>query len=378
MLACCCAQLFVSNADAADVTAKAPAAANTEQSPLWRQVAATGAPDSFRTIQAALDSLPTTGPDSQRWAVIRIAPGLYREKLFLTRDKVVLAGSGLSQTIIQYPELRQHFLANRNSSAALPFGKDLEKDWGAAVVNINASDIQLLDLAVHNSYALENPQDPARFEHQFAVRGFANASRIITDQSQFASNGADTMSLWNKQNGMYLHRQSFFSGRVDMLCPRGSALVLDSDFVNHNQAATLWHDGELSPEQQLVVLNSRFHGVSGFMLGRRHYDGQFVLAGNTFSSALADQPIFRRTYPEEPQRDQPNRYGDRNFYAQSQGPAYQWLADNFSAEQATAYADAQSASLTVFGNRWQPLAELARSRQWLAHRLKNDGAGINR
>ena len=151
VLAWCCALLFVSNADAADVTAKAPAAANTEQPPLWRQVAATGAPDSFRTIQAALDSLPTTGPDAQRWAVIRIAPGLYREKLFLQRDKVVLAGSGLSQTIVQYPILRQHFLAARHtfSRAALPSGKDLEKDWGAAVVNINASDIQLLDLAVH-------------------------------------------------------------------------------------------------------------------------------------------------------------------------------------------------------------------------------------
>jgi pectinesterase len=367
VLAWCCALFFVSSVATAD----------TDPPPLWRQVAPTATPNSFHTIQAALDSLPTTGPDAQRWAVIRIAPGLYREKLFLKRDKVVLAGTGLSQTVIQYPELRQHFLAARQI-AALPARADLEKDWGAAVVNIAASDIQLLDLTVHNSYALENPQDPARFEHQFAVRGFAKATRIITDQSQFASNGADTMSLWNKQNGMYLHRQSFFSGRVDLLCPRGSALVLDSDFVNYNQSATLWHDGELSPEQQLVVLNSRFHGVSGFQLGRRHYDGQFVLRGNQFSSALANQPIFRRTYPEEPHRDQPNRYGDRNFYLQNQGPAYKWLADNFSAAQATAYADAQSASITVFGNRWQPLAELARSRQWLEHGLKKAGAGINR
>ncbi|TXH93172.1 MAG: pectin esterase [Rheinheimera sp.] len=343
-----------------------PLALATETAaPLRLQVDPVGGP--YRSIQQALDSLPTSGPDAQRWALIRIAPGLYREQLFLKRDKVVLAGSGLSRTIIQYPILRQHFLAARNSSA-LPSGKDLEKDWGAAVVNIAASDIQLLDLTVHNSYAFENPQDPARFEHQFAVRGFAKASRIITDQSQFASNGADTMSLWNKQNGMYLHRQSFFSGRVDLLCPRGSALVLDSDFVNYNQAATLWHDGELAASQQLVVLNSHFHGVTDFQLGRRHYDGQFVLASNKFSSALADQPIFRRTYPNEPQRDQPNRYGDRNFYAQNQGPAYTWLADNFSPAQQSAYADAQSASMTIFGERWQPLAELARSRAWLHHK----------
>ncbi|WP_348728818.1 hypothetical protein [Rheinheimera texasensis] len=354
-LFCCFALWFVSSAIAAD----------TELPPLRLQVDPVAGP--YRSIQQALDSLPTAGPDANRWALIRIAPGHYREKLFLKRDKVVLAGSGLSRTILQYPELRQHFLAARQS-AALPSGADLEKDWGAAVVNINASDIQLLDLAVHNSYALENPQDPARFEHQFAVRGFAKATRIITDQSQFASNGADTMSLWNKQHGMYLHRQSFFSGRVDMLCPRGSALVLDSDFVNHNKAATLWHDGELAASQQLVVLNSNFHGVTDFQLGRRHYDGQFVLAGNRFSSALANQPIFRRTYPQEPQRDQPNRYGDRSFYAQNQGPTYPWLTDNFSPAQQTAYADAQSASMTVFGKHWQPLAELARTRQWLHHK----------
>lgn len=361
----CCALWFACAAAAADINA-----ADTNQSPLWRQVDPAGSDGSFRTITAAIASLPKAGPDAQRWAVIRIAPGLYREKLFLTRDKVVLAGSGLSRTIIQYPILRQHFLAARQT-AAIPSTADLEKDWGAAVVNIAASDIQLLDLAVHNSYALENPQDPARFEHQFAVRGFAKATRIITDQSQFASNGADTMSLWNKQNGMYFHRQSFFSGRVDLLCPRGSALVLDSDFVNHNQAATLWHDGELSPGQQLVVLNSRFHGVTDFQLGRRHYDGQFVLRANQISSALANQPIFRRTYPEEPQRDQPNRYGDRNFFDQNQiqhqSLAYPWLADNFSAAQQTAYADAQSASDTIFGKHWQPLAELARSRAWLRH-----------
>ena len=93
-----------------------------------------------------------------------------------------------------------------------------------------------------------------------------------------------------------------------------------------------------------------------------------MLAGNRFSSALANQPIFRRTYPQEPQRDQPNRYGDRSFYAQNQGPAYPWLTDNFSPAQQTAYADAQSASMTVFGKHWQPLAELTRTRQWLHHK----------
>jgi len=44
----------------------------------------------FQTIQAALDSLPATAEQ----AIIQIKPGIYQEKLYLTRDKVALVGQG--------------------------------------------------------------------------------------------------------------------------------------------------------------------------------------------------------------------------------------------------------------------------------------------
>lgn len=357
--------------------------------PLYLQVMPDASPGTgvFATIQAAIDSLPAdNGSATQRWAIIRIAPGLYREKLFLKRDKVVLAGSGLERSILQYPELRRHFLrrqaaeipaALRSSSQPaqdisrqhqpqhLPRGAALTNDWGAAVVNIDARDIVLLDLTVHNSYVLENPTDPDRFDHQFALRGFTNASRIITDQTRLATNGGDTVSLWNKQDGLYYHSRSFFSGRVDLLCPRGTALVVDSDFVNHKATATLWHDGELSAAQQLVVLRSHFHGVTGFELGRRHYDGQFALLGNTFSAALADRPIYRVTYPAEPARDQPNRWGDRNWFAANQ-PLYPWLADTLPpAGPLNQLLSASEPGAVVFDGDWYPERTLAQIRRWL-------------
>ncbi|MFC4656150.1 hypothetical protein ACFO3I_14135 [Rheinheimera marina] len=352
----CCGLVLALSAQAQAAQLPAPP---LPSAPIVLQVAADGSAP-FRSIQSAIDSLPQdNGMPEQRWALIRIAPGLYREKLYLQRDKVVLAGHSLTDTVIQYPELRQHFLA-RQGETALPTGQGLSRDWGAAVVNIASSDIALLDLTVHNSYALDHPQDPLRFEHQFALRGFEQASRILTDRVMLSSAGADTVSLWNKQNGMYYHSRSYFSGRVDLFCPRGTAYVTNSDFVNYNNQATLWHDGELAETQKLVVTHSRFHGVSGYQLGRRHYDGQFVLLHNKFSSALANQPLFRRTYPAQPERDQPNRYGDRNYFYHNQGPAYDWLQDNLTAQQAETYTTAQ-----VFNGLWQPEQQLQLFRSWL-------------
>lgn len=344
-----------------------------------------GPNERFTRIQHALDSLapasaiPLSGQND--WVLIRVQPGIYREKLWLSRDRVVIAGSGMGQTIVQYPELRKHFLArqqNGNSAAtpsALPRGASLERDWGAAVVNVKARDIALLDLTVHNSYALEHPDDPARFEHQFAVRGFAPATRLLTDHAEFLTFGADTVAMWNKPSGQYYHSHSRFVGRVDLFCPRGSAVVEYSEFVNHSPTATLWHDGEGDPNQVLVVRHSRFLGVSGFELGRRHYDGQFVLIGNQFSPQMSTRPIYRRTYPTEPWRDQANQYGDRyvfagNTLAQPATPVidspvittpegYFWR-DNLNDHHAAQY----QADL-VFPD-WRPTQQLAQFRRWLS------------
>lgn len=313
----------------------------------------------------------TTSAPINDWVLIKVQPGVYREKLYLTRDRVVIAGSGMGTTIVQYPELRQHFLAP-SAAPTLPRGAALARDWGAAVVNINATDIALLDVTVHNSYALEHPSDPARFGHQFAVRGFAPATRFITDHAEFLTFGADTMAMWNKPHGQYYHSHSRFVGRVDLFCPRGSAVVEHSEFVNHSATATLWHDGEGDPHQVLLVRHSKFIGVSGFELGRRHYDGQFVLIGNQFSNAMASRAIYRRTYPTEPWRDQANRYGDRNYFWHNEQLATT-PASGASATSPTVWRDnlteAQAAQYDadVLFPQWKPTQQLALFRQWLRH-----------
>jgi pectinesterase len=364
MMVLICKAAMVANAAAPATRPSQPPLMLQVVSPADRSSDVQPASGVFQTIAQALDALPALAPDPAQWVVLQLAAGTYREKVFLIRNKVVLVGMGRDQTILQYPELRQHFLARqagtKTKTGTLPTGKTLSQDWGAAVVNIQSSDIALLDLTVHNSYADEHPQDPDRFEHQFAVRGFEQATRIITDHCALLTSGADTLSLWNKTNGMYYHSHCQFRGRVDMVCPRGTAFITHSEFINQNASATLWHDGELNPAQKLVVMHSSFNGTKGFQLGRRHYDGQFYLLFNRFSGELADQPIFRRTYPEDPKRDQPNLYGDRNYFYQNQGPAYSWLRDNLTKSQAS-----QINADWTFGGQWQPEAQLAQIRGWL-------------
>ncbi|MDX1539012.1 pectinesterase family protein [Arsukibacterium sp.] len=312
---------------------------NVAASEIIRLTVAQNPDAGFRSIQQAINSLP----DNDIQAIIQIGPGIYREKLYLTRNKVALIGSGADNTEIRIAELRTNWLKQHPS------------DWGAAVVNINAADIALLNLSIVNSYGELTGDN----EHQFAVRGFEQATRIITANCRIIAGGADTLSLWNKTDGMYYHDNCYFEGHTDMVCPRGWAFFSNSTFVNKKAYATLWHDGELDARQKLVVRDSSFDGVPGFMLGRRHYDGQFYLINNRYSANMADKPLFRHTYPEEPSRNRANLWGDR-YYFSHQNPAqaiYPWLSANLASHPQQLTAEHITA-LWTFDNRWDPEQQL--------------------
>lgn len=310
---------------------------SASEQPLRLQVSSDGSAP-YRSVQQALDALPA----SNEWALIEIGPGIYKEKLYLTRDKVVLAGSGKTSTTIEFAELRKNHL------------KQQPDDWGSAVVNIKASDIVLLDLTVFNSYgALHGDHD-----HQFAIRGFEQASRIITDQCRVIAGGADSLSLWNKQ-GLYYHSNCYFEGHVDYVCPRGTAWIKQSQFYSQATEASLWHDGELDKNAKLVVTDSGFSGIQGFLLGRRHYDAQFYLQNNQYSPLMADKPIFRKTYPDEPSRDRANLWGERSYFSGSSGASYGWLQNNWPK------AVSQITEDWVYQGQWQPEQLLKTIRSWL-------------
>lgn len=294
----------------------------------------------FTTIQAGINA-----SISDKAVIILIKPGTYQEKLYITRNNLSLIGTSPENTLIQYAELRNNWRKNHDS------------DWGAAVININASDINIINLSVINNYGrLHNTN-----VHQFAIRGFENTNRILLHQCTVIADGADTVSLWNKDSGMYYHSYCHFEGYTDMVCPRGWALIENSTFFNHKQSATLWHDGELNRDQKLVVNNSAFDGIKDFWLGRHHYDAQFYVINSTFSDNMADKAIFKKTYTDI-NRIRSNLYGERYFFFNNTSKvSYPWTANNFYPSKT--HLKSQSLEQWVFNDKWQPNQVIAQLEQ---------------
>src|SRR5262245_34629793 len=75
----------------------------------------------FRSVQAALDSIP---PGSAVPRTILVRNGVYREKLSITSSHLSLVGEDRARTVIAFAELRRNWRASHPD------------DWGAAVINI--------------------------------------------------------------------------------------------------------------------------------------------------------------------------------------------------------------------------------------------------
>jgi len=245
----------------------------------------------FRTIQAALDSLPSANAENR---TIVIRNGVYREKVMITISHVALVGEDRERTRIEYAELRREWR------------KTHPDDWGAAVINIGpqSADVIIANLTVRNDYG----KDHDDHDHQFAIRAMGDANRIAILHANVIADGGDTLSLWNSESGLSYYDDSYFEGWVDFVCPRGWAYITNSRFFGHNPNASIWHDGSKDRDQKLVVRHSHFDGDPGIALGRNHRDAQFYVLDSTLSANIADRPIYQ--VPE------PDRYlwGERYYY----------------------------------------------------------------
>jgi len=301
--------------------------------PVRITVSADGTGD-FTSVQAAIDAVPA---DHAGQALIFVKKGLYREKITISRSRLTLLGEDRDSTRIVYAELR--------SAWRKQHGDD---DRGSAVVNLDSTvaDIVLANLTVINNYgSLYGSHD-----HQFAIRG--GGTRVILLDCVVRADGGDTVSLWNRADGMYYHAGCIFEGWVDFVCPRGWCYITDSGFFGHSLTAGLWHDGSADPDQKFVLRRCRFDGVFGFALGRHHRDAQFFLLDCWFSPNMADRPISRAATSTAP-----NRWGERIYYAgcRREGPAYAWFADGLPAGAPPAE---QMTAAWTFGGRWDPEGQL--------------------
>ncbi len=259
----------------------------------------------FTSVKEAIENLPMY--NYERY-VIYVKNGVYEERFRIERDYLTIIGESRDSTIIQFSLLRSDWDKNRDYI-------------GTAVANIHADDVVLNNLTIKNT-------QPAIGPHAFAVYG--TGTRTIIINCNLISKGADTVSLWNYKNGMYYHANCYFEGAVDFVCPRGWCYIKDSEFYEVKATAAVWHAATTNPEQKFVIRNSCFDGVKGFQLGRHHYEARFYFVDCSFSMNMADEPIYRVTYPDNPSRNRPYLFGERKYFynCSREGGNYEWFADN--------------------------------------------------
>ena len=298
-------------------------------------VAADGSGD-FKTVQAAVQSIPKT--NSER-TVIFIKNGIYREKVRVDASFVTLRGQTRDGTRIEFLQLADDFSKNPD-------------DLGRAVLNLNrANDVVLDNLTVENTAGVVGP-------HAFAMYG--TGDRTVIQNCDVLSDGADTVSLWLGASGRYYHAGCRFRGSVDFVCTRGWCYVTNCSFYEMKSgSAAVWHDGSKNRDMKFVLRGCRFDGVDGWVLGRHHADAQFYFLDCTYSRSMADKPIARVIYPDDPQRnanlDKSNLWGEREYFydCHRDGGDFGWFTNNLTTAPGSPRPGQISAAWT-FAGTWNP------------------------
>jgi pectinesterase len=273
-------------------------------------VAADGSGD-FQTIQAALSSIPATNRER---TVVFIRNGVYREKIRVDASFATLRGESRAGTRIEFAQLNDDFTKHPDA-------------LGRAVINLDqADDFVLENLTAENTAGEVGP-------HAFTIYG--KGDRTVIVGCDLLSHGADTVSLWLGDRGRYYHADCRFQGSVDFVCPRGWCYATRCAFYEMKPgSAAVWHDGRVNPDMKFVLRDCTFDGVPGWVLGRHHVDAQFYFLDCRFSRTLADHPITRVIYPDDPQRnaalDKSNRWGERNYFynCHREGGDFGWFTNN--------------------------------------------------
>lgn len=289
----------------------------------------------FRTIQAAINSLPN---EAAKPRVILIKNGTYREKLFIDgKSNITLKGQSEKGTIITISQARDAWRCDPVKGA---------DDWGVATLNMrNSPDITPENLTFINSYGFDAkgeitincPADPSGTKvvqkdgHQMVMRTFAGATRITVRHCTFRALGGDTVSPWDTEGGMFYFQDCTLEGGVDFYCPRGWAYIENSRFICHNMSAAIWHDGSGNRDSKTVLKNCTFEGDDNFKLGRYHRESQFYVIDCKFPKNMADADIYHASSgPGTP------NWGRRVYYSgcHREGGDFAWLE----AVQLTGYA----------------------------------------
>src|SRR5688572_26846969 len=126
-------------------------------------VAADGSGD-YKTVQGAINSLPDSSATAR---TVFIKNGVYREKIYLEKNNIILEGEDRSNTIITAAIARDEWRCGH------------QDDWGVATINVSGNDITIRNCTVTNSYGFDFKEEKTIY----------CASDTISRQKKLTKNG---------------------------------------------------------------------------------------------------------------------------------------------------------------------------------------------
>jgi len=306
----------------------------------------------FKTIQEAINSLPDSSVSDR---LIYIRDGIYKEKVFIGKNHLVLLGESKEKTIITV------------AIADVIYECQHPDDKYTAAVNLNGNDITIKNLTIENTYGITAPDTVhldcinrltnqpeklivPRSAHQFALRSF-RTTRLKVINCVIRCWGADAIATWNAISGMYYFKDCTLQGGTDFYCPRGWAYAENCTFICLNPSpAAIWHDGHADKRMKSVLVNCKFQGSTPYKLGRYHHDAQFFLINCSFDKNLMNLPIYKAETAKE------ILWGQRAYFynCHKAGGDYDWLKNNL--EQATGAPSPETITVQwAFDGLWNPI-----------------------
>jgi pectinesterase len=302
----------------------------------------------YKTIQGAINSLSDSSATAR---IIFIKKGTYAEKIYIEKANIIFEGEDREKTIIIASIARDEWRCGHTD------------DWGVATMNVGANDITLKNLTITNNYGFDfkertvwcasdttSPDKMKKIKkdsHQMALRTMNMATRLKAINCRFRSFGGDTVSPWETMNGMWYFKDCIMEGGVDFYCPRGWAWAENCEFITHTGPAAIWHDGSGNKDSKTVLMNCKFSGYDGFMLGRYHRDAQFYLVNCSFAKNMKDSAIYRVATSNVIQ------WGHRVYYYncyREGGNDFNWYKNNLPDG-----VNVKDVNVNwVFGSRWNP------------------------
>ncbi|KAH7513480.1 probable pectinesterase 67 [Ziziphus jujuba] len=217
----------------------------------------------FKSIQAAIDSVPV---GNNRWVIIHIRKGIYREKVHIPANKpyIFMRGNGKGRT-------------------AIVWSQSSSDNVESATFKVESPHFIAFGISIKN----EAPTGVAYTSQNQSVAAFVAADRVAFYHCGFYS----THNTLFDYKGRHYYHNCYIQGSIDFIFGRGRSVfhgceifVISDKRVTIHGSVTAQNRESANENSGFVFVKSKVYGIGGVYLGRAKGAYSRVIFAKTYLS----------------------------------------------------------------------------------------------